>query len=118
MSKSKLIVSWTLRILISLGFLLASLGKLTNNLSVIDMFQQWGFPAGFHFIIGILELLLAIAILIPKTLRYAMIGSTVILIGAIGTHIVNDPIGQLIRPIIFLLILSGIYFLNFYKKKS
>ncbi len=118
MSKSKLIVSWTLRILISIGFLLASLGKLTNNPSVIEMFQNWGFPNGFYFIIGLIELLLAIAILIPKVLKYAMIGMTSILIGAMGTHIVNDPIGQLIRPILFLIALGGIYMLNFYQQKS
>lgn len=116
MSKSKLIISWVLRILLALGFLLASLGKLTNNPAVIEMFENWGYPNGFHFIIGVLELILAILLLIPKTLKIAIFGFVIILIGALITHLISDPLLELIRPIIFLVLLSGVYFINFYKK--
>jgi uncharacterized membrane protein YphA (DoxX/SURF4 family) len=116
MNKTKTVISWILRVLIALGFLLASVGKLTNNPQVIEMFENWGFPGGFHFLIGILELTLVVLVLIPKTLKIAIIGIGIILIGAIGTHLVNDPLIQLIRPIIFLVLLAGIYFLNFCKK--
>ena len=118
MKKASLILSWVLRILLSLGFLLASTGKLTNNPEVLKMFENWGYPNGFHLIIGILELILAILLLIPKTLKIAMIGILVIMIGALLTHIINDPISEIIRPIIFLIVLSAIYFINFHKQKD
>ena len=60
MKKRNFIISWVLRVLVAFGFLMASLGKLTNNQSVIEMFNNWGFPDGFYFIIGIVELLLGI----------------------------------------------------------
>lgn len=116
MKKTKLVISWILRILISLGFLLASTGKLTNNPQVIEMFENWGYPSGFHFLIGILELTLAVLLLIPKTLKIAIYGIIIILIGAMATHIINDPLLELIRPIIFLVLLGSIYFINYYKK--
>lgn len=118
MKKRNLILSWILRALVALGFLGASLGKLSNNPSVIEMFENWGFPSGFHFVIGIIELLLAILILIPKTLKIGLIGFIVILIGAMATHLINDPIGQLIRPVIFGVLIAGIHYLNFSKKKE
>ena len=116
MKKNKLVISWILRVLISLGFLLASTGKLTNNPQVIEMFENWGYPIGFHFLIGILELTLAVLLLIPKTLKIAIYGIVIILIGAMATHIINDPLLELIRPIIFLVLLGSIYFINYYKK--
>ena len=116
MKKLKLIISWVLRVLISLGFLLASIGKLTNNSQVIDMFNNWGYPNNFHFFIGVFELILALLLLIPKTLKIGILGITIILIGAMVTHLINDPPVELIRPIIFLLLLGGIYFINYYKK--
>ena len=113
MKKWKLVVSWAVRILTAFGFLGASLGKLTNNSEVIKMFEDWGFPEGFHFIIGIFELLLAILLVIPKTLKIAIIGLALIMVGAVITHLLNDPVIQLIRPFIFLVLLSIIYYINY-----
>ncbi len=113
MNKSKKIISWSLRILLALGFLAASSGKLTNNPQVIEMFSNWGFPANFHFVIGILEFVLAIMLLIPRTLKYALIGLGLLMIGALITHLTCDPILQIIRPLIFMAIICTVYWLNF-----
>lgn len=117
MKKRNLIISWVLRFLVTLGFLAASLGKISNNKEVIKMFENWGFPDGFHFIIGIMELLLAILLLIPKTLKIAIIGLSLIMLGATITHFINDPVSQLIRPIIFLIFIGAIYYINYPLKK-
>ena len=118
MKKSKLIFSWVLRILTSLGFLLASTGKLSNNPQVIEMFKDWGYPDNFHFLIGILELTLAVLLLIPKTLKIATFGLAIVLTGAAITHLINDPIIEIIRPMVFFVFLGGIYYINFYKQNK
>jgi len=118
MKKWNIIISWILRTLLFLGFLLASIGKLTNNPKVIEMFENWGYLDGFHFFIGIVELTLAILLLIPKTLKYAIYGIGVVMIGAVATHLINDPLLQLIRPIIFLALLILLYFINYNRKTS
>jgi uncharacterized membrane protein YphA (DoxX/SURF4 family) len=117
MKKRNLIISWALRVLVALGFFMASLGKLTHNANVIDMFQNWGFPNMFYFGIGLLELVLAILLLIPRTLKIAIIGIAIILTGALMTHLINDPIAQTIRPLLFFVLLGIIYYLNSSGKK-
>ncbi len=116
MKKGQKIISWILRVLLSLGFLLASSGKLTGNEAVIGMFENWGFPTGFSVIIGVLELFLAILLLIPKTLKIALLGLAIIMVGAVVTHLINDPVGEVIRPLLFLVLLGVVYYLNFRNK--
>lgn len=116
MKKRNIVISWIIRGLVALGLLMASLGKLTNNESVIEMFNNWGFPDGFHFVIGIIELVLVVLLLIPKTLKIGIIGTVVVLIGASITHVINDPLNQLIRPLIFFVFVAIIFYLNFSKK--
>ncbi len=118
MKKRNLIISWVLRILVTLGFLAASLGKITSNIAVIKMFEDWGFPDGFYLIIGIFELLFAVMLLIPKTLKIALIGLSLLMVGAMITHLINDPMSNIIRPIIFLILMGGIYYINFPIKKA
>ena len=113
MKKTRLVLNWVLRILLSLGFLLASVGKLTSNPAIVEMFEHWGYPDGFHLVIGIIELLLAILIVIPKTLKIAIVGMAVVLFGALGTHLLNDPILEIIRPLIFLILLGGVSIINY-----
>ncbi len=103
---------WLSKIVIVLGFLLASSGKLTKNAAVIQMFQDWGYPDGFYYLIGLAELGLAILLLIPKTSLYAAYGLVLIMIGALVTHTLHDPVGEALRPIIFLLFLALIIYLQ------
>lgn len=105
------IIDWIVRGLIALAFALASLGKLTANPGVLEMFARFGFPDGFHWFIGILELAGAVLLLIPKTRRIAIMMLAAIVIGAAGTHLVHDPLAELIRPLIFALLLTLAWFL-------
>lgn len=105
------IVDWLVRILIALAFIAASLGKLTSSPGVLDRFATYGFPSGFHFIIGVIELAGAIFILVPRTRRYAILLLGVIVIGAAGTHLIHDPLVQLLRPLVFGVFLAAAWFL-------
>ena len=116
MSKKLQIISWTCRMLLFMGFALASLGKITRDPSVIDMFQNWGYPSHFYFIIGIIEISLAILILIPKTVKFAVFGLYIIMIGAVITHLLNDPPIEILRPGIFLILLSVVFMIHNYKR--
>ncbi len=117
MKKVKLVLFWKIKILLAAGFTMASLGKLTKNENVINMFQDWGFFDGFYFIIGILELVGAILLLIPKTSLYAAIALFIIMIGAAVTHLVHDPIMNLLRPGIFMLLLFPVIYIQWNQKK-
>jgi len=118
MKRGKRILCWTLKAIVALGFLLASLGKVTQSEPVIEMFRAWGYFDGFYLIIGILELSLAILILIPKTSRYAAIGLFLVMIGALITHLINDPLVEIIRPIVFMMFLAPIIYFQWNKGKA
>ena len=112
MNKTKKILVWVFRSLASIGFLLASLGKLTSNPQVIQMFKNWGYPDRFYLIIGILELSGAILLLVPKVSKYAAIGLIIIMIGAFITHLLHDPIQEILRPLIFTFFLGAILYIS------
>lgn len=105
------LIDWLVRILIAAAFTAASLGKLTSSPGVLDRFATYGFPSGFHFIIGAMELVGAILILVPRTMRYAILMLSVIVIGAAITHLIHDPLIQLLRPLVFGLFLAGAWLL-------
>lgn len=112
MNKTQKNIWWALRILLSLGFLAASLGKLTQNPAVLDMFAQWGYSPTFALIIGALELMLGVLLLVSKTSFYAAIGLLGLMAGAAVTHIMHDSMGELLRPAIFSLLLAGVVYLE------
>ena len=112
MDKFKLYLLWTFKIIISILFLLASTGKLAQDEAVIDMFRNWGYFNGFYLIIGILEFSLAILLLFHKTSMYAAIALMVIMIGAMFTHFIHDPIAEVVRPLIFMGVLCAIVYLQ------
>lgn len=97
------IASWIILALVALGFILASIGKLTG--AAAPTFAAWGYPAWFAMFIGVVELAGAIGLLIPKTTRYAVVGLTLIMLGACYTHLANGEGLQVLRPIIFLALL-------------
>ena len=112
MSKGKTIVSWVLQGILALLFVLASSGKLTGDPATLEMFEQWGFPAGFHLLIGALELLGAIGLLIPRTAGYAALGLIGVMIGAAMTNLVGGDGLEILRPIVFMIPLVVIVLLR------
>jgi len=109
-SKVKSITSWVLVALLAMGYLAAAIGKLTGGATA--MFVGWGYAPWFAMLIGGLEVIGAIGLLVPKTTRYAVLGLTVIMVGAAYTHITNGEAPQIIRPGIFLALLWTVWWLR------
>jgi len=109
-SKAGRIVSWVLVVLLALAYLASAAGKLTG--AATDMFAHWGYPAWFATVIGILELTGAIGLLIPRTTRYAVLGLTLLMLGASYTHVSNHEGFQVLRPIIFIALLWTVWWLR------
>ena len=107
--KNKKIVTystWILKIILGLLFLAAGAGKFLADHIWIEKFSDWGFPDKFYIFIGLIEILAAILLFIPKLSKYAAIVLIIIMIGAVGTHIIHNQIAEIIRPVIFLILLS------------
>ena len=108
--KPRTVTGWILAILLSLAYLLAAVGKLSGAAS--PMFEGWGYAAWFATLIGVLELAGAIGLVIPKSTRWAILGLTAIMLGAAYTHLANGEGVQVVRPLVFLAGLWGLWFLR------
>lgn len=101
--KHRKIIAWILFILLGILYGMAALGKLSG--AAAEMFTGWGYPAWFMLSIGVLEGIGAIGLLIPATTRWAVYGLTVVMIGALYTHVAHGEGWAVLRPLIFLAVL-------------
>jgi len=108
MSKSKNILAWVIQILVAAEFLLISSQKLAGSEEVVANFKRWEMPDDFYLVIGVLEVLGAIGLLIPRTAGMAALGLMFIMVGAIYTHLTHDPAAMLILPAATLALLAFI----------
>ena len=94
-------------VLLAMGYALAGIGKLTGAAN--EMFVGWGYPTWFAIVIGVLEIVGALLLLFPKTTRIAIVGLTVIMLGAVYTHLANGEAIQVLRPAVFLGMLWSVW---------
>jgi putative oxidoreductase len=57
------------------------------------MFESWGYPAWFAFVIGASEMAGATLLLLPRLATYAAVFLAVIMLGALATDIVVGALG-------------------------
>jgi putative oxidoreductase len=111
-SRVRSVISWVIQILLAAVYVLAAFGKLISKPQVIGMFRHWGFPDKFYLVIGVLELLGAIGLLIPRLASYAAAGLIVLMIGATATHLINGEGLQVLRPLLFIVFLALVVYLR------
>ncbi len=75
---------WVLRILVALMFLAAATMKLTSQPMMVAEFEQVGLGQWFRFLTGGLELIGAIAVLVPRT---SILGALLLLLVDAGAFV-------------------------------
>lgn len=75
-----------LRIMLSLVFLASGLAKLLGLEFEVAAFARWGYPDGFMYFVGILEVAGALGLWLRKLTALAGLGLCVLMLGAAGTH--------------------------------
>lgn len=92
-------------VIVALAFLFFGGMKLMSPDQVVQNFQSWGYPAGFHYVVGVLEIVGAIGLFFMPHVRKAAMLLAAMMVGAIGTHIMHPPLSAGV-PSLVLLILS------------
>jgi uncharacterized membrane protein YphA (DoxX/SURF4 family) len=102
---AKTIATWTLQILLCALFLMVGTGKFLDP-GWARRFARWGYPDGFHLIIGVVEALAGLALLVPRFTAYAAVLLMVVMTGAALTHLTFGETRQFTSPLVFLVLLS------------
>lgn len=96
----------------------AGLAKFANATMWTGLFEGWGYPRGFSYVVGSLEVAGAILLLVPLSSSYAAGLLIAIMTGALGT-VLSHP-GQLgpVAPVIHLALLVAIAVLRWPSRKA
>jgi putative oxidoreductase len=109
MSKGTKIALWTVSGLLAAMFIFASGGpKLLMPGMVKPMFVKYGYAAWFATFIGVCEVLGGIGLLIPRLAALAAAGLSIIMVGAIYTHVSHQEMTHAFTPLVLLVFLAGI----------
>lgn len=102
MRKLSPIVTWSLSIVLALFFAAQGLAKLWGPSAVqwANRFLKWGYPAGLHSVVGVVELISGLALLHPWSRKAAAASLTVVMAGAICTHLIHGELPRVIPPLI------------------
>jgi putative oxidoreductase len=81
------IALWVVQVLLALAFAGAASGKLLGNPDMVGLYAVIGIGQWFRFATGLLELTGAILIVIPRTKFFGAALLSVIMVGAVLTHL-------------------------------
>lgn len=81
---------WLISLFLTIVFVKAGWPKFSNTSGWARAFVYWGFPTWFRILVGVIEVAGGLLLLVPQTAIYAAAGLAVIMLGAMGTHIVAD----------------------------
>jgi uncharacterized membrane protein YphA (DoxX/SURF4 family) len=78
-----------------------------------DRFVDWGYPAWFRFVVGAGEIVGAVLLVIPRRRFLGAVVLTVILVGAVLTHLVNqDPLAESIAAPLNLVLVGAVLWVS------
>ncbi|XXF79627.1 DoxX family protein [Myxococcaceae bacterium GXIMD 01537] len=113
--KVKSIVLWLLSAPLALVFAFAGGSKLFTQGLHHENFAKWGYPGGFVYVVGAIELACAIGLLIPRVAGLAAAGLAVTMLGAFATHVKD---GHPEQGIVALILLVPVGFIAFARRAS
>lgn len=103
---------WGLSLLLAVGLILSGIDRIRLTPTVVTQFDAFGYSLLFARLVGVYEILGAIALLIPRFSIFAGAALTLLMIGAISTHVISgfgSPF-HASRAIAFLAVIVGIRF--------
>ena len=99
---------WLATAYLAIIFARAGIQKFSSNSGWAHAFEVWGFPVWFRILVGILELAGAALVLIPRTAAYGAATIIVVMLGAVGTHVVHaEGIHEVVPLIMATIVLLG-----------
>ena len=99
-----LAVGLGLRLLVAVFFVLLAYKNLSDDPQMVADFQRWGYPVWFRRMTSVLQIVGAV-LLVPTATCF--LGGAIlagILVGALATHLMFDPLPASVSPAVFLVL--------------
>lgn len=80
-----------LRALLAAFFTFLAIKNLTGDAAMAADFERWGYPSWFRTATALVQLAGGLALLIPQWVTPAALLLACVLLGAVATHLLNDP---------------------------
>lgn len=100
-------------VVLCLGMVGSGMIKVMGLQSVVVVFDNWGFPPFFRYVVGIWELVLGICIFIPKTRKIALMALMLEMLGALTVHLVYGEYYDTRGPIMVMALAGLLWWLQF-----
>ncbi len=104
----KSITLWVVSILLTVMFIISGSGKLINPAQASAMFVNYGYPAWFALVIGVVEVVGGVLLLVPRVAFIAAGALSAVMAGAAFTHLKTAGEAPRAAVPVVLLILSVI----------
>ena len=101
MNREKLntVIGWVLTGVVALILWLNGVGKLMNSPAAIAEFEHWGYSRLFMYTVGTLEVFAGLFLVAPQMSIYGAFLVIILMLGAVVTHILHDPVINVLRPV-------------------
>lgn len=97
-----------LSVLLALAFAGAGLSKLAGPAAAGEAFTHFGYPAWLALFIGTCETAGAVGLIVSRLRLLAALGLSIIMLGAIGSHLLNDPPANALPALVLLALLTSV----------
>ena len=95
-----------LSVLLGLVFVAAGASKLAGMEATVETFTRFGYPIWFMYIIGLVEFVAGAGLVIQPLARFASLALFPVMLGAIGTHLVHDPVEAMLPSFVLLILIE------------
>jgi uncharacterized membrane protein YphA (DoxX/SURF4 family) len=106
MSKGKNVALWVVTVLLAGLFLMTGYGKFKTDPETLAIYAHWGRSMGFMRFIGACELAGGIGLLVPRLATPASVGLTIIMVGAVFTHLRAGEYVYFPIPLVLIILLA------------
>ncbi len=110
--KAKVIATWVLSGLIALAMLGAGGSKLAGAPEQVKGFAAMGYPTWFLYVTGVIEVVGAILLLVPKTAAFGVLLLGATMVGAVVSLLRMGDVGHAPIPFAFLVVIGIIGWLR------
>ena len=99
--RSTVVVSWVLQVLLGVFFVVGSgFPKLVGNAYAVETFAELGAGQWLRVAVGLLEVAGGVGLLVPRLVRPAAVGLTLLLVGALLAQLFLLTTGYWFTPVI------------------